>query len=200
MFRSLLAILVGVLITTPALASGDACKALPGESLGDLSILWVIPFAGLLLSIAIVPMVAGHWWHHNKNQLLTAVLWALPVLGYLVYLMVTNGDRLGCEAGLGLQHAIMEYVSFIALLGSLFIISGGILLKGDLQGKPGVNTAFLAVGALLANVIGTTGARTCGTSRCSSSSWCRTSAAHSPRSVIRHCSSAISAACPSGGR
>ena len=158
MIRALLATFVGVLIATPALASGGGCDALPGTSLGDLSVLWVIPFAGLLLSIAIVPMVAGHWWHHNKNQLITAMGWAAPVLLYLVYLYFTDSGRLGCEAGMGLTHAVIEYVSFIALLGSLFIISGGILLKGDLQGKPGVNTAFLLIGAVISNVIGTTGA------------------------------------------
>jgi len=156
--RALTAILFGVLVATPALASGGACDALPGTSLGDLSLLWVIPFAGLLLSIAIVPMVAGHWWHKNRNQLITAVAWAAPVLGYLVYLFLTDSGRLGCEAGMGLTHAVIEYISFIALLGSLFIISGGILLKGDLQGKPGVNTAFLLIGAVISNVIGTTGA------------------------------------------
>ena len=103
-------------------------------------------------------MVVEHWWHHNKNQLLVAVLWALPVLSYLVYLGVTDHGTLGHEALHGVQHAIEEYVSFIALLGSLYVISGGILLRGDLQGKPHVNAAFLLIGAVLANVIGTTGA------------------------------------------
>lgn len=158
MIRALSITLLGVLLSTPAWASGGACDALPGSGLGELSLLWVIPFAGLLLSIAIVPMVAGHWWHHNRNQLITAVAWAAPVGGYLAYLFFTDSGRLGCEAGMGLNHAFIEYVSFIALLGSLFIISGGVLLKGDLQGKPGINTAFLLIGAVLSNVIGTTGA------------------------------------------
>lgn len=158
MLRSLATILIGVLMATPALASGGACDALPGTGLGDLSLLWVIPFAGLLLSIAVVPMVAGHWWHHNRNQLITAVAWALPVFGYLLFLVFTDDGRLGCEAGQGIVHAVIEYVSFIALLGSLFIISGGILLKGDLQGKPIVNTGFLLIGAIISNIIGTTGA------------------------------------------
>lgn len=159
MLRAWITVLVGVLMTTPAFASGGGCEALPGSGLGDVSVFWVIPFAGLLLSIAIVPMVAGHWWHHNKNQLLTAVLWALPVLGFLAWSWIMDpGSRLGCESGQGLMHAMIEYVSFIALLGSLFIISGGILLKGDLQGRPGVNTAFLLIGAVISNVIGTTGA------------------------------------------
>jgi len=127
--------------------------------LGDVLPIWsVIPFAGLLLSIAILPMVAGHWWHHNKNQLLVAVGWAAPVLIYLLYLAFTDHGHLGHDASHALKHAIAEYVSFIALLGSLYVISGGILLRGDLQGKPSINVAFLAIGAVISNVIGTTGA------------------------------------------
>lgn len=130
-----------------------------GPSLGEILPLWsVIPFAGLLLSIALLPMVAEHFWHKNRNQLLVAAAWASPVLGYLLYLVYTDHGPLGHEAAHSLQHAIAEYVSFIALLGSLYVISGGILLRGDLEGKPLVNTAFLAFGAVLSNVIGTTGA------------------------------------------
>ena len=158
--RALLVLLVSLLYTGTAYASGDACAGLPGDAgVGSLPLYWMIPFAGLLLSIAIVPMIAGHWWHHNRNQLLTAVLWAAPIglmLGY--YALSAPDTKFGCEAGTGLMHAVIEYVSFIALLGSLFIISGGILLKGDLQGKPAINTAFLAFGAVISNVIGTTGA------------------------------------------
>ncbi len=129
------------------------------QGLGDILPIWsIIPFAGLLLSIALLPMFAEHWWHHNKNQLLVALGWASPVFVYLSYLALTDHGHLGHDALHGLQHAVEEYVSFIALLGSLYIISGGILLRGDLQGKPGVNTAFLGIGAVLANVIGTTGA------------------------------------------
>ena len=158
MARALLSVLLGVLFATPSWASGGTCESLPGSGIGDMSVFWVIPFAGLLLSIAVVPMVAGHWWHHNRNQLLTSLGWASPVLVYLGYLAFADSGRLGCEAGTGLVHAVIEYVSFIALLGSLFVISGGILLKGDLQGKPYINTAFLLVGAVICNLIGTTGA------------------------------------------
>ncbi len=133
-----------------ALASGG------GEHALEISPLWVIPFAGMLLSIAVFPMVAHHWWEQHRNQLLVALGWATPILGYFGYLIV-SGDP-GHVASHGLSHAIEEYISFIALLGSLFIISGGILLKGDLEGKPAINTSFLAVGAVIANVIGTTGA------------------------------------------
>lgn len=130
-----------------------------GVGLGDVLPYWsIIPFAGMLLSIALMPMIAHHWWESNKNQLLVALGWASPVLGYLLYLGFTDHMGVGHSAFLSIEHAIAEYVSFIALLGSLYIISGGILLRGDLQGKPVVNTSFLAIGAVLANVVGTTGA------------------------------------------
>lgn len=127
--------------------------------MGDILPLWsVIPFAGLLLSIALLPMFAEHFWHKNKNQLLVALGWASPVFAFLVFAAVTDWQHLGHDAQHGLIHAVEEYISFIALLGSLYIISGGILLRGDLEGKPIVNTAFLAIGAVMSNVIGTTGA------------------------------------------
>jgi Na+/H+ antiporter NhaD/arsenite permease-like protein len=128
------------------------------QSLADVLAIWhVIPFAGLLLCIAILPMVAHHWFEKNKNQLLVAVLWAVPILGLLGYHIVTHSP-FAHDAEHGLKHAVEEYISFIALLGSLFVISGGIYMKGDLEGKPIVNTTFLLVGAIIANVIGTTGA------------------------------------------
>jgi len=130
-----------------------------GPGLGEVLPFWsVIPFAGLLLSIAVLPMVAPHWWHHNRNQLIVAVGWATPVFAYLAYLSVSDHGTLGHDAMHSLKHAFEEYLSFIALLGSLYVISGGILLRGDLEGKPTTNTAFLAIGAVIANIIGTTGA------------------------------------------
>ena len=149
--------LITMLLPTLALASGGEHGHGPG--LGDILPFWsVIPFAGLLLSIAILPMVAEHWWHSNRNQLIVALAWASPVLLFLLYMGATDGSQIGHDATHGLQHALEEYLSFIALLGSLYIISGGIVLRGDLEGKPHVNTAFLAIGAVLSNVIGTTGA------------------------------------------
>lgn len=133
--------------------------AADGQTLGEVLPFWsVIPFVGMLLSIALVPMVAGEFWEKNRNQFLVALGWAAPVLAYLLYLSVSDKGALGQDAGHNLGHAIVEYVSFIALIGSLYVISGGILLRGDLQGRPAVNTAFLAIGAVIANVIGTTGA------------------------------------------
>ncbi len=135
-----------------AVASGGGEGGLAAE----LSPLWVVPFAGMLLSIALFPMLAHHWWERHRNQLLVSVGWSAPILAYLGYLMATGHHA--HEASHSLLHAAEEYISFIALLGSLFVISGGILLKGDLEGKPTTNTAFLAIGAVLSNFIGTTGA------------------------------------------
>ncbi len=140
----------------PALAWASGGE---GGGLGDVLPVWsIIPFAGLLLSIAIMPMVAEHFWHKNRNQLLVAMGWATPVLAYLLWLIFTDHGTLGHDASHSLSHALEEYVSFMALLGSLYTISGGILLRGDLRATPLINTTFLAVGAVLANFIGTTGA------------------------------------------
>jgi Na+/H+ antiporter NhaD/arsenite permease-like protein len=151
-----------ILVFVPALAfaaDGEGHGAAGHASLGDFLPMWsVIPFAGMLLSIALFPIFFPHFWHKNRNQLLVAIAWASPVAAYLIYLIATDAHHLAHEAEHSLTHALAEYVSFIALLGSLYVISGGILLRGDLQARPSVNTAFLAIGAVLSNVIGTTGA------------------------------------------
>ena len=105
---------------------------------------WAIPFAALLLAIALLPLAAPHFWESNRSKLALSVLLGLPVLG--LYLEHRP------EA---LVHVAEDYVSFIVLLGSLFVISGGVMLEGDLEARPAVNTAFLAVGSLLASFIGT---------------------------------------------
>lgn len=110
--------------------------------------LLVIPFSGMLLSIALFPLVSPHFWEKNRNKGLVASLLSLPV--FLFFLKHGALEVLG-DTGL-------EYVSFIALLGSLFIVSGGIILRGDLEPRPRNNVLFLAIGAVLANLIGTTGA------------------------------------------
>lgn len=116
----------------------------------DLSPLWAAPFVLLLGCIAVLPLAAEHWWHSNRNKLLVAGGLALPVLGVL---LASGGD--GTHR---LEHAVAEYVAFIALLGSLYVVAGGVAVMGDLKATPGVNTGILALGAALANVIGTTGA------------------------------------------
>jgi Na+/H+ antiporter NhaD/arsenite permease-like protein len=110
-----------------------------------------LPFVALLLSIALAPLLAVHWWERNVNRArLTAVI-ALP---FAAWWLSTRGSE-GVER---LTASLEEYLSFIVLLGSLFVISGGIHVAGSLSGTPWVNTALLAIGAVLANLIGTTGA------------------------------------------
>ncbi|MCH7702346.1 MAG: sodium:proton antiporter [Planctomycetes bacterium] len=118
--------------------------------------LWAcLPFAGLLLSIAILPLIPAteHWWEHNVNRLCVALSFSAMTLAYYVW-----ADGMGSVITV-LQHGILaEYIPFIMLLFSLYVISGGISLRGDLAAHPGTNCAFLGVGALLASFIGTTGA------------------------------------------
>lgn len=117
----------------------------------QLSVLWGVPFAGILLSIAIVPLVAPIFWHHHFGKVSAA--WALAFL-----LPFAGVFGLGA-AGAGVVHALLaEYIPFIILLTALFTVAGGIYVKGNLHGSPGLNTAILAIGAVLASFMGTTGA------------------------------------------
>lgn len=117
-------------------------------SLGATLPYWSIaPFALMLLAIALVPLRFPHFWESNANKGIVSAVLGVPVALYVL----THDPHL-------LWHTALEYVSFIALLGALFTISGGIVLRGDLRATPAINTTFLAVGALLANFIGTTGA------------------------------------------
>src|SRR6266446_6529560 len=104
----------------------------------------------ILLAIALLPLVAPHWWESNTNKALVALTLGVPVASYLL---------LQGESGWhSVQHTLHEYVEFMLLLGSLYIISGSIILRGDLQATPVVNGCFLALGAVLASIMGTTGA------------------------------------------
>jgi len=154
----LLALVPALMLPSLAVAATGA-PVEPGRTLGQILPLWsMIPFVGLLLSIAVLPIVVEHWWEHTRNQLLVALGWASPVFAFLLYSAATNHLGVGHDAGHTLLHAVEEYVSYMALLGSLYVISGGIVLRGDLAATPTVNLLFLGSGAILANVIGTTGA------------------------------------------
>jgi Na+/H+ antiporter NhaD/arsenite permease-like protein len=107
----------------------------------------VLPFVAMLLAIALFPLWLPHWWESNRNKLLVAAVLGAPVL--VLYL-----SRLPAA----LVHMAGDYVSFIILLSGLYVIAGGVLLRGDLEATPRVNTAFLATGSALASLIGTTGA------------------------------------------
>lgn len=117
----------------------------------ELPVAAILPFAAMLLAIALMPLAAEHWWEHNRNKAIVALLLAVPIA---VYLLVSYGYDGAHE----LAHTAREYVSFIILLGSLFIISGGIHVAGSLSGSPLVNTLMLGFGAVIANLVGTTGA------------------------------------------
>jgi len=109
--------------------------------------LLVIPFALLLASIAIVPFINRHWWEHNYPK----VAFGLGALMVLYYIFVLgNMPRL--------LLTFYEYVSFITLIGALFIVSGGIHLKIPGKSAPYENVILLAVGAIISNLLGTTGA------------------------------------------
>ncbi len=108
----------------------------------------VIPFIVLLLGIAILPLVAPHWWEENRNKGIFAAVVGIPMALYLAFWLDPHM----------LEHAGEHYFSFIALLGSLYIVSGGIVLRGDLRSNPAANAGLLAVGSVLASIVGTTGA------------------------------------------
>jgi len=113
---------------------------------------WTIaPFAALLLVIAIAPLAVPHRWEHNSVKAVVAGVLSVPVAAYFLLAWGPPGTA-------QLLEKAREYVSFMALLSSLFIISGGVVVRGSLSGTPLMNTALLAVGSLLASLVGTTGA------------------------------------------
>lgn len=118
-------------------------------SLPDVPLWASIPFAIMLLSIAVLPLIVESWWERNRHKLIVALALAIPTAIYLI------------NEGLihNLEHQIMyDYVPFIILLASLFVITGGIHLSGDIKAKPIINTLFIGIGYFLASIMGTTGA------------------------------------------
>lgn len=116
-----------------------------------LSAWWGVPFACMLLSIAIFPLVTPAFWHHHYGKISAG--WALALL-------VPFAFAFGPVAALGaLMHALLEeYVPFIVLLTTLYIVAGGVCIGGNLRGSSLLNTGLLALGTLLASIMGTTGA------------------------------------------
>jgi Na+/H+ antiporter NhaD/arsenite permease-like protein len=134
-------------------------------------VLAVLPFAALLLAIAVLPLLrlTKHWWHSNRNRFLLAVLLGLLTLlfygaahpgGLANHFTHHQASAPGWETiSAVFSNAIFsEFVPFIILLFSLYVISGGINLRGDLPAHPLVNCAFIGMGTVLASFIGTTGA------------------------------------------
>src|SRR4051812_35540362 len=102
------------------------------------SVVWVLPFAAILVAIAAMPLAAPHFWESNRRKGAVVGLIALPVL---VRLLVANPAAL--------EHAAVEYASFMALIGSLYVVSAGILVEGDIEATPRVNATLLLMGAVL---------------------------------------------------
>ncbi len=116
------------------------------HSLGETLPLWTVaPFIGLLLCIALVPLFSPVWWAEQYRRV--SIAFALPLA---LFFLVADSQEL--------LRTLHDYVAFIILLGTLFIITGGILVRGAFSPTPWVNAAFLGIGAAIANVIGTTGA------------------------------------------
>jgi len=112
--------------------------------------LWVsIPFLIMLLAIAVGPLILGKWWDKNKNKLLVSIILSIPVVVY----MLDNGLSTNLA-----NTVVHDYVPFIILLGSLFIITGGIHVSGDIKATPRNNVLFMGIGYVLAAFMGTTGA------------------------------------------
>lgn len=134
----------------------DAHEGGHGAEHGPRPPLWAIfPFVCILLSIAVLPLIpaTAHWWESNKNRLAVALAFAVITL---LYYFSSSGATKVVHV---LEHAILgEYIPFIVLLFALYVISGGISLRGDLPAHPLTNTIFLFVGTALASFIGTTGA------------------------------------------
>ena len=117
----------------------------------QLSAWWGVPFAGILLSIAILPLATPRLWHHHYGKISAA--WALA---FFIPFAVSFG---GTAAGVSLVHALLaEYIPFIVLLTALFTVAGGIHIRGNLHGTPALNAGILIIGAVLASFMGTTGA------------------------------------------
>jgi len=121
-----------------------------GDNNLHFNYLWIVPFVGILLSIALFPLINEHFWHKNfgKISAFWAILFALPFIWVFEY-----------ETLHYFTHALLlEYIPFIVLLLALYTISGGIVLRGNFIGTPGLNLLFLLIGTLLASWMGTTGA------------------------------------------
>ncbi|MDQ7979718.1 sodium:proton antiporter [Paraburkholderia sp. SARCC-3016] len=134
-----------------------ACAAWPQHAFAAsvdgaaLSAWWGLPFACMLLSIAVFPLVAASFWHRHFGKISAG--WALALL-------VPFAVAFGPQAAFGtLMHAVFEeYLPFIVLLATLYTVAGGICINGNLHGSPRLNTGMLALGTLLASIMGTTGA------------------------------------------
>ena len=141
-------------IALTAVTAGSAFAATEGAPHLDgaqMGLLWVIPFAGVLLSIAIFPLVAGEFWHHHFGKV--SAFWALAFM--VPFALIFGFDMALYEV---LHVGLLEYIPFIILLLSLFTVAGGVRVTGTLRGTPEMNTGILLLGTIIASWMGTTGA------------------------------------------
>ena len=125
---------------------------LAAQPLGDHLPLWsAAPFVGLLVAVSVLELTAQRWWSGLANKAIVVGIAAALAGAYLV-------AGFGSAGGSALLHSLTDYTSFLVLLTALFVVAGGIEVKGSLSGTPLANTAILGIGAVLANLIGTTGA------------------------------------------
>ena len=116
-----------------------------------LSLVWAIPFAGILLSIALMPLMAPSFWHHHFGKISAG--WTLAFFLPFAYFFGVQA------AGVSLVHSLLaEYIPFIVLLTALYTVAGGIYIRGNLHGSPALNCGLLLIGVVLASFMGTTGA------------------------------------------
>ncbi|MGI4858163.1 MAG: sodium:proton antiporter [Janthinobacterium lividum] len=152
-FASLRLVLLSVLLglaawSAPLPAQAAGVGGIDGAALAPV---WGVPFAAMLLSIALLPLLAPAFWHAHFGKI--AAGWALA---FVVPFAATYGA--GQAVHLIVHALIAEYLPFIALLAALYTVAGGICLHGRLRGGPRLNVALLALGGVLASVMGTTGA------------------------------------------
>ncbi len=145
-----LAALLTVMATLVGMQSAEAAPGIPIDG-AQLSLFWLLPFFGILSSLALLPLFAPRFWHRNFG--LAALFWGLAFL-------LPFAARFGPGAAFHeLVHVlVLEYIPFIALIGSLFAIAGGIYIGGSLRGSPGLNLSIMVIGMAVASFAGTTGA------------------------------------------
>ena len=158
MKRTIFAVVAAVIALLPviALAAGGGhgeahTGGAPHLDGSQLDLLWAIPFAGMLLSIAIFPLIAPHFWEHNFGKV--SAFWVVVVLW--PFLLMFGWELTLFEI---LHLMLLEYLPFIILLLALFTVAGGIHFAGGFRGSPMGNTVFLAGGTAIASWTGTTGA------------------------------------------
>ena len=133
----------GILVTLASALAPAAAYASEGHGT-EFSLIWAVPFAGILLSIAIFPLLLPNFWHHHYGKV--SLAWAALAM---VPLAAVFGVH---ESAVLLNEAIVgDFIPFILFVGVLFVVAGGIHIKGSFSGRPVGNLAFFIVGAALAN-------------------------------------------------